>query len=232
MRKMLTALSTAAALLTLGSTTAQAAATPAVPKATPSCGVACFELSSLVLGRHAIQNAYIPGDNGTHGRVGRPVNLKHASNTRPNQDFSGAQVGTLGNYCGQLISSTSYVCVRYPSSYPVFESIWSPFGNQTSLCSGIARANVNREKVTLQRCGVSARTLWVGDLAHSVTHSGHLYTPWVNGSDPNFSHPLALTVDTGTFLPQNLLRVERLNLIGGNTVKDTQEFTIEVGPVA
>lgn len=231
MRKMLIVLSTLGALLTLGSTAAVAAPAGNVPKATPACGTQCFELSSLVLGTHAIQNAYIAGDRGTGGRVGQPVNLKHASNTRPNQDFTGAQVGTLADFCGNLISSSSYVCINYPSTYPVFESTWSPFGNQTHLCVGIAKAAVGREKVTLRTCGVSARTLWVGDLADSVTHNGHLYTPWVNGSDPNFSHPLALTVDTGSFLPQNLLRVERLDLLAAHTVKDTQEFTIEFGPV-
>ncbi|HEX9030358.1 MAG TPA: hypothetical protein VF834_00850 [Streptosporangiaceae bacterium] len=232
MRKMLIALSTIVALLTLGSTASQAAFAGTVPKASPACGAQCFELSSLDLGTNAIQNAYIAGDRGVGGRVGQPVNLKHASNTRPNEDFTGAKVGTLADFCGNLISSTSYVCIRYPSSYPVFESDWSPFGNQTHLCVGIARPNVNREQVTLQTCGVSGRTLWVGDLADSVTHNGHLYTPWVNGSDPNFSHPLVLTVDTGSFLPENLLRVQRLDLLAAHTVKDTQQFTLQFGPVA
>ena len=54
----------------------------------------------------------------------------------------------------------------------------------------------------------------------------------MNASDPNFSHPLVLTVDTGTFLPQNQLKVQRLNLLSNHTVADSQEYTLEPGPAA
>ena len=233
MRKIVITLLAAAALVTLGSAVAaQAATASGKPDATPACGGQCFDLSSLVLGPHAIQNAYIRGDNGTGGHVGRRLNLTRASNSRPNEDFTGAQVGTLSNYCGNLISSTSYVCVNYPGNFPVFESDWSPFGNQTSLCAGIARRNVARQNVTLRPCGSSAATMWVGDLKDSLTHNGRFYTPWVNASDPAFSHPLVLTVDTGTFLPENQLKVRRLNLLANHTVADSQEFTLEPGPAA
>ncbi|HVB45953.1 MAG TPA: hypothetical protein VNF47_25035 [Streptosporangiaceae bacterium] len=232
MRKTITALSAAAALLTLGSTAAQAAVHTMTPDATPACGMQCFELSSLVLGPHAIQNAYIFGDNGTGGRVGQYVNLKFASNTHPNEDFTGARVGILGDYCGVLISPVSYACLNYPSSYPVFESDWSPFGNDSGLCVGIGVPGINNEPVTLRRCGADPTTLWVGDLKNSTVHHGHLYTPWVNASDPNFSHPLVLTVDTGSTRPWNQLKVERLNLLTGHVAPDSQEFTLRFGPVA
>jgi hypothetical protein len=232
MRKMITALSAAAALLAFGMAAAQASVTRNTPDATPACGAQCFDLSSLVLGTRYIQNAYVAGDHGTGGKVGQDLNMHLASNGRPNEDFTGALVGTLGTYCGNQISSTSYVCVNYPSSYPVFESNWSPFGNESGLCAGVASAGVNNETVTLQVCGASGRTLWVGDLAKSVTVSGSLYTPWVNGADPNLSHPLVLTVVPGTSHPENLLRLERLNLLTGSTVLDTQQFTLTPGPVA
>jgi len=232
MRKFITALSAAAALLMLGSAASQASVTGVTPRATPACGSQCFELSSLELGTGTIQNAYIKGDNGIGGAVGKRLNLRLASNSRPNEDFTGAQVGTLRTFCGDLISETSYVCVNYPANYPVFESNWSPFGNESGLCAGIARRNVAGQNVTLQNCGVSARTMWVGDVANSTTHNGLFYTPWVNASDPNFSHPLVLTVDAGTFLPENQLKVERLNLLTGAVVPDSQEFTLAFGPVA
>jgi hypothetical protein len=232
MRKTFMALSAAAILLTLGATAAQASVHPVSPNATPACGGGCFDLSSLVLGRHQIQNAYIFGDNGTGGQVGQFVNLKTASNTRPNEDFAGANVGDLADYCGGLISIESYVCINYPPTYPVFESNWAPFGNDSGLCAGLAIANLNNEAVTLQNCGVSAKTLWVGDLANSTVVHGHLYTPWVNASDPNFSHPLVLTVGGPTGRPANQLRVDRLNVLTGNTVPDTQEFTLKLGPAA
>jgi hypothetical protein len=232
MRKMFMAIGAAAALLTLASTAAQAAVQHNRPAATPACGANCFELSSLVLGPDMVQNAYIFGDLGTGGRVGQNVNLKPASNSHPNEDFSGATVGVLSDYCGGLIPSASYVCVNYPPTYPVFESNWAPFGNASGLCAGLATANVSNEPVTLQDCGVTAKTLWVGDLKDATTHHGHLYTPWVNASDPNFSHPLVLTVGGPTGRPANQLSVTRLNALTGGTVPDSQEFTLHLGPVA
>jgi hypothetical protein len=232
MRKMFMALGAAAILVTLGSTAAQASVQRTVPDATPACSFNCFDLSSLLLGHHEIQNAYIHGDNGTGGHVGQYVNLKTATNSSPNQDFSGANVGVLGDYCGSLIPANSYVCENYPATYPVFESNWAPFGNASGLCAGVNAANVNNEPVTLQDCGVSARTLWVGDLIDSTTAFGSVYTPWVNASDPNFSHPLVLTVGGPSGRPANKLRVSRLNTLTGNVVPDSQEFTLEFGPVA
>jgi hypothetical protein len=232
MRKMFMALGAAAVLLTLGSTAAQAAVQHTHPNATPACGFNCFDLSSLVLGTDMIQNAYINGDNGTGGKAGQFLNLKTASNSHPNEDFAGANVGDLADYCGGLISIESYVCVNYPPTYPVYESNWAPFGNASGLCAGVAAANVDNEPVTLQDCGVSANTLWVGDLIDSTVVNGQLYSPWVNASDPNFSHPLVLTVGGSTGRPSYQLRVSRLNTLTGGVVPDSQDFTLQFGPVA
>jgi hypothetical protein len=232
MRKIFIALGAAAILTTLGSTAAQASVHRNGPDATPACSVTCFDLSSLVLGTDLIQNAYINPDNGTGGHAGQYLNLKIASNSHPNEDFAGAEVGVLGDFCGNMIASTSYVCVNYPSSYPVFESNWAPFGNQSGLCAGVSTANVNNEPVTLQNCGVSASTLWVGDLRNLTTSNSDVYTPWVNASDPNFSHPLVLTVGGQKGRPGSQLRVDRLNSLTGGVVPDSQEFTLQFGPVA
>jgi hypothetical protein len=204
------------------------------PAATPACGFNCFNLFSLVLGRRTIQNAYVPGDTGTGGRAGIEVNLNLASNTHPNEDFTGAQVGTLLNFCpnfgGTGLSATSYVCINYPSSYPVFESDWSPFGNESGLCTGSKLPLFSGRETTLQPCGVNATTLWVGDLANSVTRFGRPYLPWVNGASTTFSHALVLTVDPSTRNPINQLRVQALNKLTGGTVSDTQEFSLFFGP--
>jgi hypothetical protein len=204
------------------------------PGATSACGFNCFNLFSLVLGRRTIQNAYVPGDTGTGGKPGIEVNLNLASNTHPNEDFTGAQVGTLLNFCpnfgGTGLSATSYVCINYPSSYPVFESDWSPFGNESGLCTGSKLPLSSGRETTLQPCGVNATTLWVGDLANSVTRFGRTYLPWVNGASTTFSHALVLTVDPSTHNPINQLRVQALNKLTGGTVPDTQEFSLFFGP--
>ena len=138
----------------VGLSAGSAASASVGPAATPACGFRCFNLFSLALGRHTIQNAYVPGDTGTGGKAGIEVNLNHASNSHPNEDFTGAQVGTLLNFCpnfgGAGLSQTSYVCINYPSSYPVFEADWSPFGNESGLCTGAALPVVSGENVTLQ----------------------------------------------------------------------------------
>ena len=214
---------------------ASAATTKARPNATPACGFNCFNLSSLTLGRGTIQNAYVPGDTGTGGRVGQRVNMNFASNSHPNEDFTGAQVGTLLNFCpnfgGSGLSQTSYVCINYPSNYPVFESNWSPFGNESGLCVGSKLPLFSGRETTLQPCGVNATTIWVGDLKNSIFHNGRLYFPWVNGASTNFSHALVLTVDPSTHNPRNQLRVQSLNSLTGGVVPDTQQFSFTFGPV-
>jgi hypothetical protein len=233
MRKLIVALGAAAGLLLTGPSAAQASVGPTRPDVTPACGSNCFDLSSLVFGTGMVQNAYIYGDTGVGGKVGKDLNLKFASNSHPNEDFTGAQAGTVADFCGAAggFAATSYVCLHY-ADHPVFEADWSPFGNQSGLCAGVATAGINGENVTLRKCGASDRTLWIGDLAHETTSGGLDYIPWVNGSDPNFSHPLVLTVDPGTRRPQLQLTVERENLLTGGVVMDTQEFTSAPGPAA
>jgi hypothetical protein len=220
----------------IGLSAASVASAAVRPAATPACDFNCFNLSSLTLGRGTIQNAYVPGDTGTGGRVGQKVNMNFASNTHPNEDFTGAQVGTLGDFCTRfggsgLLSRTSYACINYPSFYPVFEANWSPFGNESGLCTGAFMPVFSTENVTLQNCGSQPSTLWVGDLANSTTYRGRFYTPWVNGGSPNFSHPLTLTVDPGTQKPINQLRLQPLNKLTGGVAPDAQQFTLTFGAV-
>jgi hypothetical protein len=219
----------------VGLSAGSAASASVGPAATPACGFHCFNLFSLALGRHTIQNAYVPGDTGTGGKPGIEVNLNHASNTHPNEDFTGAKVGTLLNFCpnygGVGLAQTSYVCINYPSSYPVFEANWSPFGNESGLCTGSKLPLFSGRETTLQNCGVNPTTIWVGDLANSVTRGGRIYFPWVNGASTTFSHALVLTVDPSTHNPINQLRVQSLNTLNGGTVPDTQQFSFSIGPV-
>jgi len=219
----------------VGLSAGSAASASVRPAATPACGFNCFNLFSLVLGPRTIQNAYVPGDTGTGGKAGTEVNLNLASNTHPNEDFTGARVGTLGDFCPNLggtgLSPTSYACINYPASYPVFEANWSPFGNESGLCTGSKLPLYSGRETTLQPCGVNASTIWVGDLANSVLRFGRVYLPWVNGASTTFSHALVLTVDSSTRNPINQLRVESLNKLTGGTVPDTQQFSLFIGPV-
>jgi len=220
----------------IGLSAASVASAATKPDATPACGFNCFNLSSLVLGPHTIQNAYVPGDTGVGGKVGQKVNMNYASNSHPNEDFTGAFVGTLGDFCPNLggtgLSPTSYVCIHYPNTYPVFEADWSPFGNESGLCAGAWTPVYSGENVTLQDCGSSTSTMWVGDIANGTFHHGRHYMPWVNGASSNFSHPLTLQVDPGTRRPINQLKLASLNKLTGGVAPDSQEFTFRFGPVS
>jgi hypothetical protein len=222
-----------------GAATASAAVHHAKPNATAACGDNCFNVFSALLGEDTIMNAYVPGNTGTGGKVGQKVNMKFASNTRPNEDFTDYAIenGTLesvADFCDawpapQSFNPTSYVCQNY-YAFPVFEASWSPFGNESGLCAGVARGDVNNENVTLQYCGASDNTLWIIDIANCpISGPNYGYCPAINGGDTNFSHPLVLTVNAGSSHPDNQLLVQRENLLTGGAPRDNQLFDFFIG---
>jgi hypothetical protein len=229
MRKVSIALSAVGALLMLGATSAAQASVRLGPEATPACGNSCFNLYSLAFGKNQIQSVNITADNGVGARTGQTVNLKYATDSSPNEDFSGGYVGTVAQLCpeGQL---SPYICNTYgptspwDGSFPVYESNWAPYGNQSDFCVGVQRPSVADENVSLQPCGQGAGTFWVADLANS--HIG--YTPFLNGADNNYTHPMVLTVVSGPKIGRRL-RLERLNLLTGGFVANEQMFALNTG---
>jgi hypothetical protein len=63
----------------------------------------------------------------------------------------------------------------------------------SGLCVGLAVTAFQNERVTLQPCGVSARTVWILDTNGMRATLRHNYLPLINGSNTNFSHPFVLT---------------------------------------
>jgi|HubBroStandDraft_1064217.scaffolds.fasta_scaffold09950_3 hypothetical protein len=228
----------AAAVVTAGLGLSAGAASAAThvthsKKGTVACGGNCVNIFSDVLGSSVTMNAYLHLDNGSGGYTGAPVNLHLASNNRPNGDFEPSISGFVFQYCGFLandfFSPTSYICQNYPF-FAVIELNWAPFGEQSGWCAGVKNP-YNGEKVTLQPCGESARTVWVADRNHSTLGTNCLvpavppvpagassavnFCPLINGSDTNFAQPLVLTLNTGTYYPQNQLFLSRLLTLGG-----------------
>ena len=235
MRRIFTVAAAAVAISALAIPAASASTHHARPNATPACGINCFDLSSLELGHTQVLNAYVPGDTGIGGKAGQKVNLHYGSDSHPNEDFTGAQVGTLLDFCpnfgGTGLSATSYACINYPKTYPVFEADWSPFGNQSDLCVGAAEPITAGENTTLQQCGDEASTLWVGDLHHAFPVPPTGVIPWVNGASTTFSHPLVLTVDPGSRNPANQVKLQTENLLTGGALENAQEWRITFGPI-
>ena len=208
---------------------ASASPSPHVTKnATSVCGGLCFDLSSALLGPHMIQNA-------VGGAAGTSINLRNDGNAKVNEDFTVGFVGFLGQFCendgGHGLDATSYVCVTYPPFWDVFEGNFAPNSNETGLCVGLAKPGV-AQRVSLQPCGATSRTLFVGDRANGLGGDCRIpgnYCPWVAASDTFVTHPLALKVNAFSKHPLNVLRVDRENLSGG-VVSDNQQFTTEPGP--
>ncbi len=97
---------------------------------------------------------------------------------------------------------------------PAFEIEYAPYGVNSGLCMGMATTAISGEGVTLQPCGVSAKTVWIVDTFDSspVHHLGG-YFPLINGSDTNFSQPFVLTYPTNGFptdMPRPQLTVTNL----------------------
>jgi hypothetical protein len=183
--------------------------------ATPSCGSACINLFSYQFGTHKTPNYTV--DVLRQGeKTGQPIILFRTANFDPALDWTFAFQGTVSDfYAAGLVSSSlalHYGCiagVNFPncpfnvssisgsksSDYLAVENEYAPFGVDSGLCMGVAATAFNDEGVTLQPCGVSAKTVWVLDtLDQQFTAAwAHGYIPLINGSDTNFSQPFVLT---------------------------------------
>lgn len=225
-----------------------ASAVTHVKKDTVACGSLCTSFFNAQLGSSTTLNAYIKGDNGIGGKVGTKVNLHVAGNFRPNGDFTPSISGFVFQFCGffanDFFSPTSYICLHYPF-FDVFELNWAPFGNQSTLCAGVAAA-VAGESVTLQPCGISANTVWVADRTNATLGTDCRvattppvgpgvdpsvnYCPWLNGGDTHFSEPLVATLNTGTQHPTNQVMLEPEAMVGSE-VRSNQLWAFYFGPV-
>jgi len=237
-----------ASSLSLGAVAANAATRS--PMDTAACGSLCISVFSKNLGSGTTLNAYVPGDTGVGGKVGQLVNMHLAANTRPNGDWTPSISGFVFQYCGFLandfFSPTSTLCTTYPFA-PVIEINWSPFGNESGLCAGVAKGGVPGESVTLQYCGYTGNTVWVADIFNKVGPGSCLapvnpldlpvgpndpnvtFCPLINGGDYKFAQPLVATLNTGTSKPNNQLMVEPELKVGG-TIQTNQLFAYFIDP--
>ena len=126
----------------------------------------------------------------------------------------------------------------FPDDF-AFEIQYSPYGVDSGLCMGVATTAVAGTKVSLQACGVSAKTVWIVDAADTVRHG---YVPLINGSDTNFSHPYVLTYPSASYptdKPRAQLYVTNLTGSQGaggvpllGTINSSQLFGADFGILA
>jgi hypothetical protein len=214
------AVSAAIGLAVMGTANASTAAKPA---ATTVCGIRCNDLFNRALGYK-----FIPTTNGNYDNS---ISLTLAHNYLKSQDFIATEVGKLGQFIKNgLIARTSYVALKYPKSWPVFEEQYAPYSVTSGLCAAVKFGNVVQgAPIILRSCGTNARSLWVADYHHRVKdkHSILGYDfPWVNGADGQFSNPLVLTTnDYGS------LYLDYESMLGGK-VYDSQLWGVKLGPAS
>ncbi len=173
--------------------------------ATPSCGHDCIDIFSRAFGTHRTPN-FVLDVLRQGAKVGQPIILFRTSNTDPAEDFVPSIQGTTADfYAAGLVSAAvalHYGCIpggNFPNcgvtgvDDPAIELEYAPFGVDSGLCVGVAATATAKEGVTLQPCGVSAKTVWILDINDSPATLNHGYIPLINGSDTNFSHPFVLT---------------------------------------
>ncbi len=217
----------AVATLTLAGSLAAVAGTAGA--ATPSCGPACVDIFSWQFGTFHHPN-FVLDVKQRSARAGQPIILFRTSNGDPAEDFSAEFDGTTSEfYAAGLVSpqvalhygcdSSAIVsngnqikCAPGSADTAAFEIEYAPYGANSGLCVGLASTAFQDEKVTLQGCGETSRTVWIVDTNDqtTITAAG---VPLINGSDLNFSHPYVLTYPGSgypTDLPRPQLKVDRL----------------------
>ena len=218
--KLLAGAATVALVGSMGTVGALSAAA-----ATPSCGHDCIDIFSRAFGTHRTPN-FVLDVLRQGAKVGQPIILFRTSNTDPAEDFVPSIQGTTADfYAAGLVSAAvalHYGCIpggNFPNcgltgvDDPAIELEYAPFGVDSGLCVGVAATATQGEGVTLQPCGVSAKTVWIEDDNDSPATARTGYVPLINGSDTNFSHPFVLSYPGNGFptdKPRPQLQVKNL----------------------
>jgi len=237
----------AAALTLVGGAGAVAATATAANAATPSCGFTCIDIFNHDFGTHAHPNFVL--DTLRQGeKVGQPQILFRVANSDPAEDYTFSYQGKVSDFFAAGLVSAA-VNLHYgggatlgKGTFPddsAFEIQYSPYGVDSGLCAGVAATAVAGEKITLEPCGVSAKTVWIVDSADTA---GHGYVPFINGSDTNFSQPFVATYPSASYptdMPRAALYVSNLTGEQGanglpltGTINSNQLFGEDFGVLA
>ncbi len=213
--------------------------------ATPSCGNSCIDIFSRQFGTHRTPN-FVMDVFQQGARVGQPIILFRTSNSDPAEDFTVSFQGLTSDFFAAGLVSAA-VNLHFGGGSvgavddPAFELEYAPFGVESGLCVGTATTAIQNEGVTLQPCGVSAKTVWILDtFDQPFTFFFRGEAPLINGSDTNFSHPFVMTYPSNGFptdKPRPQLQTRNLTgfsngfgpIIG--TVIDTQLWGADFGVI-
>jgi hypothetical protein len=166
--------------------------------ATSACGPACTDTSPQAspLDVAAVLN-------GT-AQVGQDVILFPAAPAAP-EDFILLTIGPVSAlYTAGIVGPA--VGLTWPSDI-AYEYEYAPNGTPSALCMGVAVTAANGTHVTLQPCGLTARTVWISLAIDTINGS----QPLINGSDTVTGAPYVLTAGS----PKSVLTTRQLFLVAG-----------------
>ena len=113
------------------------------------------------------------------------------SNSNPAEGFTVSLQGTVSEFVTAQLASPA-LALHYAND-AALEIEYSPNGVDSGLCVGISALTPgNNAPVSLQPCGVSARTIWVTDV-QNIQRGGLLHVP-VPPADQRCGHRLLAPV--------------------------------------
>jgi hypothetical protein len=266
----------AAATLTLvgGSCAAGVFTAGTANAVTPACGKTCTDLFTRNFGTYPNPGFLL--DVLRQGElIAQPLILFRPANSDAAEDFTVAFQDSVSDFnaaglvsnaldlhyggagCEDYSATTSKCLTFYPNDEAV-EIEYSPFGVDSGLCMGTATTAVNGTEVSLQPCGVTAKTTWIIDVANatavtptpiptdttipsgtSIVHptidaapDGDVYLPLINGSGTNFSHPAVLAYPQNSYptdMPRAQLITQTLQIDSHNVVNASEMWGADEG---
>ena len=190
---------TSFAALILACTAAGLAGAGPAHAATAACGTSCttvYPQQTGVLDVGAVQ--------GVTAQTGTDIILFPAAPTAA-EDFRLLSTGTVAELYDAGIVGPA-VGLTWPSDN-AYEYEYAPSNIPSGLCMGLAVTAGNGTPVTLQPCGVTARTVWI---TLSIDTIGG-YQPLINGSDTITAAPYVLTAGP----VKGVLTTKQLYLVAG-----------------
>jgi eukaryotic-like serine/threonine-protein kinase len=155
----------------------------------PACGPTCFALYSPSFGGAEVLAAV-----GSEQNVGQAVELQAPDGNSGRDDWVSSFAGTVHSF--YLAGLVSAAINRNYGSDEAYEYEYVPYGVDSGLCLGVAGTAHNGTQVTLQACGVSARTVWVSNTAKKDAQQVSL----INGTS-SVTDPFVLTANGANASP-------------------------------
>jgi hypothetical protein len=222
----------AATLALVGGAAATITSGPA-NAATPSCGHRCINLFSKKFSDVLTTKPGFVVDVLRQGaKVGQPIIMFQSSNSDPAEDFTVSLQGRVSDFVTAGLVSPA-LAIHYARDF-AWEFQYSPNGVDSGLCIGTASAPITNAGVTLQPCGVSAKTVWITDV-QNIQRGGVFtfpYVPLISGAGSNFSNPFVLTYPQNgnpNDKPRPQLVTQNLHQFSRGQVFDNQQWSAFFG---